>query len=206
MPAFALSQRGFEAPPAPRARRRPSAVDTALRVLIGLALVAVAVLLVVFEERVRIVEAGVASAWLSPLVPGGVRPYLNYFILEVEPGRTVAFMVTNECTIAFLTAPLLALSGVILAMKRVSWGRVLRALILSVVVIFLTNQVRLGVIALGSHALGFDVGYELTHRLIGSVLSIIGFSAAYLVFVVVIADLHLFRRQQTRRYARRQRA
>jgi exosortase/archaeosortase family protein len=88
----------------------------------------------------------------------------------------------------------------------VSWGRVLRALILSVVVIFLTNQVRLGVIALGSHALGFDVGYELTHRLIGSVLSIIGFSVAYLVFVVVIADLHLFRRQQTRRYARRQRA
>ena len=42
------------------------------------------------QTFVRIVEAGVASAWLSPLVPGGVRPYLNYFILEVEPGRTVA--------------------------------------------------------------------------------------------------------------------
>lgn len=165
-----------------------------------------AVLLVLFEERFRILEAGVASYWLAPFVPGGVRHYLNYFILEVEPGRTVAFMVTIECTIAFLAAPVLALGGVILATTRVGWAQVVKALFFSTMLIFLTNQLRLGAIALGSQALGFEAGYELTHRLFGSVLSIVGFSAAYLVFVVVIADLRLFRRDPNRRYSRRQRA
>ncbi|CAN7164762.1 MULTISPECIES: exosortase/archaeosortase family protein [Microbacterium] len=185
-------------------RRAPA--DIAARYTVGVLLIVAAVLLVLLEERFRIFEAGVAGSWLTPFVPGGVRHYLNYYILEVEPGRTVAFMVTIECTVAFLTAPLLALSGVILATTRVRWRQVVKSLLLSVVLIFVTNQLRLGVIALGSQALGFEVGYELTHRLIGSVLSIIGFSAAYLVFVVVIADLHLFRRDPNRRRSRGRRA
>lgn len=187
-------------------RARFGRVHAGARIIVGLALVVAAVLLVLFEERFRILEAGVASYWLTPFVPGGVRHYLNYFILEVEPGRTIAFMVTIECTIAFLTAPVLALSGVILATTRVGWAQVGKALFFATALIFITNQLRLGVIALGSQALGFEVGYELTHRLFGSVLSIVGFSAAYLVFVVVIADLRLFRRNPNRRYSRRQRA
>lgn len=46
-------------------------------------------------------------------------------------------------------------------------------------------------------AAGFAEGYEVALRLGGSVLSILGFSAAYLVFVMVIADLPLFGRRRT---------
>ncbi|MFK0239312.1 hypothetical protein ACIQTX_00520 [Microbacterium sp. NPDC090281] len=206
MSTLTLSRTTTVDEPAERDRPRFGPVHTGARITVGIALMAAAVLLVLFEERFRILEAGVASYWLAPFVPGGVRHYLNYFILEVEPGRTIAFMVTIECTIAFLTAPVLALSGVILATTRVGWAQVGRALFFSTALIFITNQLRLGVIALGSQALGFEVGYELTHRLFGSVLSIVGFSAAYLVFVVVIADLRLFRRDPNRRYSRRGRA
>ncbi|MFF1539966.1 hypothetical protein ACFVWL_07810 [Microbacterium sp. NPDC058269] len=202
MPTLALSRTTTPDQHAPRGARFGPA-QTGARFGVGIVLVIGAVLLVLFEERFRILEAGVASSWLAPFVPGGVRHYLNYFILEVEPGRTIAFMVTIECTIAFLTAPVLALGGVILATTRVSWAQVGKALLFSTALIFVTNQLRLGVIALGSTALGFEVGYELTHRLFGSVLSIVGFSAAYLVFVVVIADLHLFRRQRSARRSSR---
>ncbi|PQZ52583.1 MULTISPECIES: hypothetical protein [unclassified Microbacterium] len=206
MSTLTLSRTTTVDEPAQRDRPRFGPVHAGARITVGIALVVAAVLLVLFEERFRILEAGVASYWLAPFVPGGVRHYLNYFILEVEPGRTIAFMVTIECTIAFLTAPVLALSGVILATTRVGWAQVGKALFFSTALIFVTNQLRLGVIALGSQALGFEVGYELTHRLLGSVLSIVGFSAAYLVFVVVIADLRLFRRDPNRRYSRRGRA
>lgn len=206
MSTLTLSRTTTVDEPAQRDRPRFGPVHAGARITVGIALVVAAVLLVLFEERFRILEAGVASYWLAPFVPGGVRHYLNYFILEVEPGRTIAFMVTIECTIAFLTAPVLALSGVILATTRVGWAQVGKALFFSTALIFVTNQLRLGVIALGSQALGFEVGYELTHRLFGSVLSIVGFSAAYLVFVVVIADLRLFRRDPNRRYSRRGRA
>lgn len=206
MSTLTLSRKTTVDDPAQRDHPRFGPVHAGARITVGIALVVAAVLLVLLEERFRILEAGVASYWLAPFVPGGVRHYLNYFILEVEPGRTIAFMVTIECTIAFLTAPVLALSGVILATTRVGWAQVGKALFFSTALIFVTNQLRLGVIALGSQALGFEVGYELTHRLFGSVLSIVGFSAAYLVFVVVIADLRLFRRDPNRRYSRRGRA
>lgn len=206
MSTLTLSRTTTVDEPAQRDRPRFGPVHAGARITVGIALVVAAVLLVLLEERFRILEAGVASYWLAPFVPGGVRHYLNYFILEVEPGRTIAFMVTIECTIAFLTAPVLALSGVILATTRVGWAQVGKALFFSTALIFVTNQLRLGVIALGSQALSFEVGYELTHRLFGSVLSIVGFSAAYLVFVVVIADLRLFRRDPNRRYSRRGRA
>ena len=166
-------------PPTVRVRApRRSSLAMKVRLLAGVALIAAAVSLVFLQAQVIFLETEVARLWL-PSITGG------------------ALDTAFESPVAFLAAPLWVLGGVILAATRVSGRRVCMSMVLSTVLILVTNQLRLGVIAWGAAAGGNSEGYEVALRLGGSVLSILGFSAAYLVFVIVIADLPLFGKRRT---------
>jgi hypothetical protein len=169
------------ASPPPRARVRTprrSSLSTRVRLLAGVGLIAAAVVLVFFEAQVFSLETEFARLWLPSTTAG-------------------AFDAAAESPVAFLAAPLWGLGGVILAATRVSGARVCMSVALSTLLILVTDQVRLGTIGLGAVTAGSAEGYEVALRLGGSVLSILGFSAAYLVFVIVIADLPLFGRTRT---------
>lgn len=169
------------ASPSPTVRVRTprrSSFAMKLRLIAGVGLIVAAVVLVFLEAQVVFLETELARLWL-PVIGAG------------------ALDAAIESPVAFLAAPLWVLGGVILAATRVSGRRVCMSVVLSTVLILATNQLRLGVVAGGAVAAGFAEGYEVALRLGGSVLSILGFSAAYLVFVMVIADLPLFGRRRT---------
>ena len=156
---------------------RRSSLSMKVRLFVGVGLIAAAVVLVFLVPQVVFLETEVARLWLPTITPG-------------------TFTAAVESPVAFLAAPLWGLGGVILAATRVSGVRVCVSVVLSTVLILVTNQVRLGVLARAAVTAGSAEGYEVALRLGGSVLSIVGFSAAYLVFVIVIADLPLFGRRR----------
>ncbi|WP_140403273.1 hypothetical protein [Microbacterium oxydans] len=166
-------------PPTVRVRTpRRSSLSMKVRLFAGVGLIATAVVLVFLAPQVVFLETEVARLWLPTITPG-------------------AFTAAVESPVAFLAAPLWGLGGVILAATRVSGLRVCMSVVLSTVLILVTNQVRLGAIGWGAVTAGSSEGYEVALRLGGSVLSVLGFSAAYLVFVIVMADLPLFGRRRT---------
>jgi len=169
------------ASPPPRVRVRTplrSSLSMRVRLVAGVGLIAAAVVLVFLEAQVLSLETEIARLWMPSITPG-------------------AFTAAVESPVAFLAAPLWGLGGVILAATRVSGVRVCMSVVLATILILVTNQVRLGAIAWGAVAGGSADVYEVALRLGGSVLSILGFSVAYLVFVIVIADLPLFGRRST---------
>lgn len=170
--------RTASAAPAVRVRTRlRSSLSMRVRLVAGVGLIAAAVVLVFLEAQVLSLETELARLWLPSITPG-------------------AFTAAVESPVAFLAAPLWGLGGVILAATRVSGVRVCMSVVLATILILVTNQVRLGAIAWGAVTGGSAEGYVVALRLGGSVLSILGFSAAYLVFVIVIADLPLFGRRR----------
>lgn len=150
---------------------RPGPAQLAL----AFASIAGAVLLVVFIHRVATVEAATVAFWLGPLVFDGVIPIQEHFVVVVD-GVPVGFKVTASCSAAVLLAPAMVMYAVILFIRRVSMVRALAALVAMVATIFVTNQLRLGLIGWASQVWGLDLGYEITHRYVGSALAIIGFS------------------------------
>lgn len=169
------------ASPPPRVRVRTprrSSLSMKVRLFAGVGLIAAAGVLVFLGAQVLSLETEIARLWLPSITPG-------------------AFDAAVESPVAFLAAPLWGLGGVILAATRVNGVRVCMSVVVSTVLILVTDQVRLGVIGWGALTAGSSEGYEVAVRVGGSVLSILGFSAAYLVFVIVIADLPLFGRRRT---------
>lgn len=160
-------------------RRRSRTRNTATRPGWGqrsLAVVAIlaAVASLVFIEWIATTEALVTAFWTNPLLAGGVLAARDNFVVQVD-GTPIAFHVTPSCSAAVLLAPALLVYGAILLIRRIALPRAVVAAVVMIAVIFVTNQLRLGLIGWASQTWGMDVGYEISHRYVGSALAIVGF-------------------------------
>jgi exosortase/archaeosortase family protein len=101
----------------------------------------------------------------------------------------IGLQITNECTVELLVVPMLFLAGLIILFRRFSVIGIALGLLLGVAVVIATNQIRIILIAYATIVFGQNVGYELTHKFIGSLVAIGGFSAGLLIMMRVVPRL-----------------
>ncbi|WP_369363977.1 exosortase/archaeosortase family protein [Microbacterium sp. 16-032] len=178
-----------------RRRRSPETMrpQGAQRILAWGAILA-AVASIIFIEQIAVGEALTTAFWLNPLLPGGVIALRDNFVVQVE-GVPIAFHVTAGCSAAVLLAPAFLFYGITLLLRRIAFVRALAAAVVMIAVIFVTNQLRLGMIGWASQTWGMDLGYQVSHRYVGSALAIVGFCAGIaLLFLLTSAHRRPLRR------------
>lgn len=131
----------------------------------------------------RVNEARILAVWLNPLIIGGVTPNDTHFLVHLPGPELIAFNITMECTALILLTPLAMVCALMLILTRIGLLRALLALIISVTATFILNQFRLGLIAWTTQTWGMDLGYEIGHRFIGSLIALFGFALGFLIFL-----------------------
>ena len=167
--------------PLPNQRRDPLAVPTAVAVF------AVGLGLLLWEGRFRVAEAS-ASAWVLRLIRLRPASSLGPDVIFPLRGQWVGYTLSMACTAALLIAPFFAIAGLLLLSGRVSRRRVLLALGVTSVIIFVVNQLRLLVIAASMQVWGFETGYQRSHVFLGTTLSTIGVIVGIIIFVWLLID------------------
>lgn len=152
--------------------------------MIALIAVIAAVASVVFIQQVAVIEALATAFWTDPLLAGGVHAARDNFVVVVE-GTPIAFHVTPSCSAAVLLAPALLVYAVILVVRYIPLVRAVTAGLVMAAVIVVTNQLRLGLIGWASQAWGMDLGYQISHRYVGSALAIAGFTAGVVLLFLL---------------------
>ena len=158
------------------------------RLAAGLALIGVAALLLVRNPQLRTREAQ-AVAWATSLATGTKAIAVNQTLAwGLNPGATAhALRVTYECTSAFLLGPLLLGGALVAAVsgRRFRLRRILTATAIGAAVAFGINVARLTMIAWAIDRWG-ESGYEWSHVVAGSVVTIIGATTAVAIFLVIV--------------------
>ncbi|MGP6169741.1 archaeosortase/exosortase family protein [Microbacterium sp. A204] len=160
----------------------------AAQIFVSLALLAGAIALAVGSRTVQAVEARLVTLWLGPILPGGMVSDGPYYVIRAHTPTAQAFRITEECSAVVLLVPLFVVAAVIMLSTKVTVSRLLGGVLAMISVTLLVNQIRLGVIAWATHQWGMDPGYEISHRFVGSVIGIIGFSAGIAVLLLITSS------------------
>lgn len=158
----------------------------ALRLLTALCVVLAIGAVIIGQQEVRAFEADLASTWIGLVAPDGAMVWGDSFLVHMSQTQIIAFRITAECTIAILAAPILAFSAVMIGFTRVPVARWILATIAGLGLIVLVNQFRLGLIAWATLNFGLDVGYEVSHTFVGSIIALLGFASSILLMLVVM--------------------
>lgn len=182
-PAHAVVGGRWAVPAHPRAFRLSPG-----RGLASAALIAIAIGLVVLQEDVRVVEAAVARLPLGLLVGEAVHvpgTDLVFYPDYAGPGLR-ALKVTFSCSSVPLLAPLALLGGVLACTRRLSPLRVLVGVAAAAAIVFAVNLGRILLIAVVTARFGVD-GYELSHRIVGSAVTVAGACLAFALTFRIIS-------------------
>lgn len=159
------------------------------RTLVGAALVLAATALVVWQQDVRTFEAALARGPLGALLGEVVHvPGTDLVFYPDHDGSGLrALKITFSCSSVPIVAPLALLGGAMALTRRLDVGRVLVGTALAIVVVFAVNLLRIVIIAVATSTYGFD-GYEVSHRIIGSAVTVVGACVAFIVTFRVVAQ------------------
>lgn len=155
-----------------------------LRIAVGLVLLATATALLTWQQQVRAGEMGLAGAWFHLVLTGTTHTAGDTIYFSWTGGPLIGLQDTWECTVALLAAPLCAIGGGLLALTRIPVRRLLTGLVAALVLVIAVNQIRLAMIAVSLQRWGLD-GYDLSHKVLGSIVAIAGFVIAAMVFLKI---------------------
>lgn len=96
------------------------------------------------------------------------------------------FVLTNECSVAYLLAAVLIGSAPLMLLRQLSPWRTASAVGVTAVVLILVNIVRLTAIGATVSTVGHDPGLQIAHTYLGSLLTIVGACAAGVALVAVL--------------------
>lgn len=159
---------------------------TPVRGLLGLGIWASMVAAIAGAGAGRAVEAKVAAVLAGPLVSGRSVSVDDVIVTGLGTSAPMGLQITNECTVLLLIVPMLLLAGLIILFRRFKIRNVLFGLLMGVLVVAFTNQLRIMLIAWATQHFGLGLGYELTHKFVGSVMAILGFSAGLLLMIKLL--------------------
>jgi exosortase/archaeosortase family protein len=168
-------------PPEPARRSAAERLVTPVRGFLALAIWALMIAGMAYASSGRMVEAKIAASLAGPVMPGHSRSMGDIFVTGLGTRDLIGLQITNECTVLLLIVPMLFIAGLIILFRRFRIHSVLFGLLMGVLVVALTNQVRMLLIAWATEQYGFGLGYELSHKFVGSVLAILGFALGVLV-------------------------
>ena len=175
----------------PPERRRLGRVDRLLlawgRPAVGLALVGIAALLFI-HNPLRDKEAQAVALVTSLATDTKAIAVNQAFAWGLDPDTTShALRITTECTSAFLLGPLLLVGALVAAAgRRFRLRRVLAATAICAAVAFGFNLLRLTMIAWATNNWGEQTGYEWSHVVAGSIVTIIGATTALAIFLIIV--------------------
>jgi exosortase/archaeosortase family protein len=177
------------------AGHRLARLVTPVRGLLALATWAAMAAAIADAASARAVEARVAAVVVGPVTSGRTGSVGDVILTGLGTHTSMGLQITNECTVLLLIVPMLFLAGLILLFRRFKIRNVLFGLFMGVLVVGLTNQLRIMLIAWATQNYGFGLGYELTHKFIGSVLAILGFAGGLLLMLRLVPGGRLRRRR-----------
>lgn len=156
------------------------------KVLTATGLLAIAAFLVAFLHVFQSVEAYIAAHVYGAGTPTSVdfRHAIVFFGLA-RPGG-FGLRITPECCSALLIVPVALVAAGLLARPRVRWQRVLAGFAVASAVLIASNQLRLGVIAWAVNRFGLGAGFEWSHVVAGSIISLV-FAVGALALLVWIS-------------------
>jgi hypothetical protein len=165
-------------------RRNPVTATVALMFALA------APLLLYWQQHIRNAEAQVAA---SVMRWSNVRPAHAVGVNVTFPlhGHFVGYNVTLSCTVALLIAPFCLIDAGLMWSRRTSLGQGVRALFVVAIILILVNQLRLLSIGASMVVWGFHTGYERSHVLLGTTLSILGVVLGVIVFIYLLVGDHL---------------
>lgn len=168
-------------------RVRPSLVLTRrLPAIAVLALIAIS--LMVFQYQFRHLEAATAADLynlVTPTLAASSAPIIWFGL-----GRSGAFglVITPDCSSALLIAPLCGLGIALMIPRRLTVGRVTKALTVAAAVMVTGNMLRIGVIALAIRVDGIGTGYQVGHLVLGSLVSIVCIALALALLTLILTS------------------
>jgi exosortase/archaeosortase family protein len=175
----------FSLPPVDAAtRRHRSRPGTAA----GLAMYGVALWMALDNHTFRRLEVEMITP-LTGFVTGRHEAVASDTLVWFARGtpRVFGLNLTTECTSALLLIPLLVMVGSFAIFTRLSLIRQLGALLGGAALILAVNAMRVAGIAWATWKWGRGVGYGYSHVFVGSAFSLVGFVAAMLVALWILA-------------------
>lgn len=171
----------------------------ALRGMLGVALAACGVIVMLNHDYLRTLETILAASLSNSVTPGDmyVAPGGHSFFWAASTPAMHGLRVTAECTSAFLLGPLLILAGLILASGRFGLVRALSATAVAGAILVLANQGRIVLIAWATAKWGVENGYQWSHTVGGSIVVGIGVALALVAFMIMLSARR--KRRPTRR-------
>jgi len=166
----------------------PTASGRAPRWFAAALLVGVGSCVMVLAKPWRGVEATL-SAHAIHLVTGQTaiaNPGRHLLILYKSNSVQATFVLTSECSVAYLLAALLIGAAPLMLLKKLSPWRTAIAVSVSAAILVLVNVARLTAIGATVSEWGRDPGLTIAHTYLGSLLTVIGTCAAGTAFAVVM--------------------
>ncbi|MEU6644347.1 exosortase/archaeosortase family protein [Saccharomonospora sp. NPDC046836] len=174
-------------PPASHDAPRQSWPVRSLRFFLGLALLALCGLMVVEALAVRAIEAVLAEPLVRAVTTGDTSTLNEVILFGLGTSDPTGLRITAECTVIIMVVPIGVVVSLLLMFSRVSMIRLLAGGVIGALAAILVNQLRIALIAFSTQEWGMDPGYEVSHKFVGSVLAIIGFTLAFLILAKIIA-------------------
>ena len=158
------------------------------RRLAAVLLVSVGISLLVFAQAWRGIEA-ILSGQAIQLFTGQVTqavPSRHMLILYKNTSVESIFVLTSECSVAYLLAALFIGAAPLMLLRQLSPWRTGAAISITAAILMLVNIGRLTAIAATVSGFGIDPGLTIAHTYFGSLLTVVGTCAAGVAFAAVL--------------------
>jgi len=113
-------------------------------------------------------------------------PSRHLLILYKNTSVQSTFVLTSECSVAYLLAALLIGAAPLMLLRQLARWRTVAAIAAGAGVLILVNVARLTAIGATVSAWGRDPGLTIAHTYLGSLLTIVGTAAAGVAFAAVL--------------------
>jgi exosortase/archaeosortase family protein len=113
-------------------------------------------------------------------------PADHLLILYKSTSVQSVFVLTSECSVAYLLAALLVGSAPLMLLRHLSPWRTLTAVGVTTAALILVNTVRLAAIGATVSEWGTDPGLEIAHTYLGSLVTVVGTCVAGVAFAAVL--------------------
>jgi exosortase/archaeosortase family protein len=166
----------------------PSTFERSARWAAASMLVVAGGLLIIFAEVWRGVEA-ILSAHAIHLATGQTAiavPAHHLLILYKSASVQSTFVLTSECSVAYLLAALLIGSAPLMFLNRLSPWRTGGAVVITAFILILVNIARLTAIGATVSEWGTNPGFAIAHTYLGSVLTVVGTCCAGVAFAAIL--------------------
>jgi exosortase/archaeosortase family protein len=159
-----------------------------LRRLSALGLALTGGVLLIFAQWWRGLEATI-SAQAIHVITGQetvANPAKHLLILYKSTSVQSVFVLTSECSVAYLLATLLIGCAPLMLLQKLPPYRTAAAIGTAAAILVLVNTARLTAIGTTVSEWGRDPGLTIAHTYLGSVLTVLGTAAAGLAFTAVL--------------------